>query len=119
MAQFGFTFKIKPEMKEEYKKAHDNIWPDYAKAVRDAGITNQSIFYKKDGTIFIYQESDDPERSLKIIADNPLNTKWQKEMEKFILKEGNIPIDSPDKKGSVLEEFRPEVEIMEQVFYQK
>lgn len=119
MVQFGFTFKIKPEMKEEYTKAHDNIWPEYANAVRDAGITNQSIFYQKDGTLFIYFESEDPEKSLNILSKNPLNDKWQKEMERFLLKEDNKSVNDSQKKGSALEEFRPEVEILEQVFYQK
>ena len=119
LVQFGFTFKIKPEMKAEYKEAHDNIWSEYADAVRNAGITNQSIFYRKDGTLFLYFESEDPEKSLKIISKNPLNDKWQREMEKFLLKEDSKYVGSSPKKGSALEEFRPEVEILEQVFYQK
>ena len=105
-------------MKEEYKKAHDNIWPEYAKAVRAAGILNQSIFYKKDGTLVIYFESDDPEKSLATIKKKPLNTKWQKEMDKFIAKaENNKSRQDVEGKGSALREMRPEVEILELIFY--
>ena len=107
-------------MKDEYKKAHDNIWPEYAKAVRDAGIVNQSIFYKPDGTVIIYFESSNPEKSLEKIAKNPLNIKWQKEMGKFIAKsEESKTYKSLKKESPVLKEFRPEVEIQEQVFYRE
>jgi arylsulfatase len=36
--------KLKPGMGEEYKKRHDAIWPELSKAIRDAGISDFSIF---------------------------------------------------------------------------
>jgi L-rhamnose mutarotase len=38
------------------KKAHDEIWPDMARAIRRSGIHNYSLFFRPDGTLFGYLE---------------------------------------------------------------
>ena len=45
MQRIGFTMKIKPELKDQYKKAHDEIWPELAKAINDYGMHNYSIYF--------------------------------------------------------------------------
>ncbi len=104
MKQYGFIFKIKPEMKAEYKKAHDEIWPDLAKAIRDSGIRNYSIFFRKDGTLFAYCEAEDLNKSLAQLGKTEVNARWQKAMDKFFVK------NDPTILG-------PEIEFVEQVFY--
>ncbi len=104
MTRVGSIFKIKPELKDEYKKAHDEIWPELAKAIKDAGISNYSIYFRKDGTLFSYLETDNYEKAMKELAKTDVNTRWQKHMEKYFIKE--------DK--SIL---GPEIEILEEVFH--
>lgn len=117
MKQFGFYLKIKPEMKKEYKDAHDKIWPDYIKLLREAGLKNQSTFYREDGTLFLYFEAEDPEESLNKIADHPLNLKWQKEMKKFFKQKPKTKIREPDSNIDLLR-IRPEVEILEPIYHE-
>jgi L-rhamnose mutarotase len=45
MAINAFKMKLKPGALAEYKKRHDEIWPELAKAHSDAGISDYSIFY--------------------------------------------------------------------------
>ena len=104
MIRVGSIFKIKPELKAGYKKAHDEIWPELAKAIKDAGISNYSIYFRKDGTLFSYLETDNYEKAMKELAKTDVNTRWQKHMEKYFVKE--------DK--SIL---GPEIEILEEVFH--
>jgi L-rhamnose mutarotase len=104
MKRFGFVFRMKPEMKDEYKKAHDEIWPDMAAAIRQSGIHNYSIFFRKDGTLFGYLESEDPEKAFEHLGGQEVNTRWQKAMDKFFVK------SDPDLLG-------PEVEAIEEVFH--
>ena len=56
MLRIGSVFKIKPELKDDYKKDHDEIWPEYKKAIREAGLKNYSLafanFNQKLCTIF-------------------------------------------------------------------
>jgi len=104
MTRVGSIFKIKPELKAEYRKAHDEIWPELAKAIGDAGISNYSIYFRKDGTLFSYMETDDYEKSMAKLAKTDVNARWQEHMEKYFVKE--------DK--SIL---GPEIEILEEVFH--
>jgi len=104
MKRFAFLFKIKPELKAEYKKAHDEIWPEMADAISKSGIKNYSIFFRKDGTLFAYLESEDPEKAFKYLAEQEVNTRWQKAMDKFFIKENQ----------SIL---GPQIEQLEEVFH--
>jgi len=104
MAIVGFTFRIKPELKAEYKKAHDEIWPKMIKAIKDVGISNYSIFFRKDGTLFAYLETDNYEKAMVELVKKDVNTRWQKYMDKYFIKE--------DK--SIL---GPETEMLEEVFH--
>ena len=104
MKRFAFLFKIKPELKDEYKKAHDELWLDMAKAINDSGIRNYSIFFRKDGTLFAYLEAEDPEEAFAYIAKQEVNERWQKAMEKYFVKQ-DISI------------LGPEIEKIEEVFH--
>jgi L-rhamnose mutarotase len=104
MKRFAFIFRIKPGLKNEYKKAHDEIWPDMAQAIRDSGIKNYSIFFRKDGTLFAYLEAEDPEKSFEYIGKQEVNERWQNAMGKFFVKE------DPQILG-------PEMEVIEEVFH--
>lgn len=97
-------WKMKPEMKEQYKKDHDNIWPDMAKAIKDAGYKNYSIYFRKDGTMFAYLEHDNLEEGSKKMAATEVNSRWQKAMDKYFIK------NNPNIIG-------PEIEMLEEVFH--
>lgn len=104
MGRTAFIFKIKPELKEAYKKDHDEIWPELAQAIRDAGLRNYSIFFRKDGTLFAYVESDDFEKAMSELGKTEVNARWQKFMDKYFIK------TDPSVLG-------PEIEIIEEVFH--
>jgi L-rhamnose mutarotase len=86
MKRYGFLMRVKPELKAEYKKAHDEIWPDMAKAIRDSGIRNYSIYHYPDGTLFAYLEADNPAKSFEILGKTEVNARWQKAMDRFFVK---------------------------------
>ena len=86
MKRYGFLMRVRPELKAEYKKAHDEIWPDMAKAVRDSGIRNYSIYFHPDGTLFAYLEADNPAKSFEILGRTEVNARWQKAMDRFFVK---------------------------------
>jgi L-rhamnose mutarotase len=67
--------KIKPGVEKEYKRRHDEIWPEMAKVLKQAGISNYSIFLKDDLTLFAYLEVEDLEKQ-KALSKNPTVRKW-------------------------------------------
>jgi L-rhamnose mutarotase len=44
MTQRAFRMRIKPGMADEYKRRHDELWPDLGQALGEAGIYDYSIF---------------------------------------------------------------------------
>jgi L-rhamnose mutarotase len=67
----------------EYKRRHDEIWPEMVAALRSAGMHNYSIF--RDGSwLFAYLEVDDLERMQQALADDPTNARWQAYMRDMI-----------------------------------
>jgi L-rhamnose mutarotase len=83
MRRYAFVFRIKPELRAEYEKAHDEIWPDMARAIRDSGITNYSIFFRRDGLLFAYLEAEDPAAAFAYLGRQEVNARWQRAMEKY------------------------------------
>jgi len=82
----GFEMKIKPEMVEEYKQRHDDIWPEMSAALRRTGWSNYTIFFKDDGTLFGYAECEESfQASLDGMAGEEINQKWQDDMAQFFL----------------------------------
>ena len=48
MSMRAFRMKLKPGQVEEYKRRHDDIWPELSQALRDAGIYDYAIFLDEE-----------------------------------------------------------------------
>ena len=44
MHRVAFKMKLFPGKEEEYKKRHDELWPDLEQLLKQAGISEYSIF---------------------------------------------------------------------------
>ncbi|WP_116130732.1 L-rhamnose mutarotase [Tropicimonas sp. IMCC34043] len=56
MEQIAFAMQLKPGVAAEYQKRHDEIWPELVAALKDAGISDYSIFLDEaTGTLFAVQ----------------------------------------------------------------
>ena len=57
MYRHAFKMKLKPGVIAEYKKRHDEIWPELARELREAGISDYSIFLDEETlTLFAVQK---------------------------------------------------------------
>ncbi|MCH1982393.1 L-rhamnose mutarotase [Ruminococcus sp. OA3] len=57
MTRKAYVYKLKPGMKEEYRKRHDNIWPELSRQMTKKGIHNYTIWFY-DNNLFAYYELD-------------------------------------------------------------
>lgn len=48
MTIHAFKMKLKPGVIEEYRRRHDEIWPELSKAISAAGIYDYSIFLDEE-----------------------------------------------------------------------
>jgi L-rhamnose mutarotase len=103
MQRVGFMLKVKQEHIAEYKRHHENVWPEMQAALTRAGWHNYSLFIRPDGLIFGYVEAAESfQQSLDNMAKEPINAQWQDFMAPFF--EG-IPGLHADKQMEQLEPY--------------
>lgn len=72
--------KLKPGMAAEYKKRHDEIWPELAAAIRQAGISDYSIFLDEEtDTLFAVQKLA-PNHTAVDLRKLPILHEWWESM---------------------------------------
>lgn len=79
MTQHAWILEIRPGYEDEYKKRHDEIWPDVVAETRAAGVCNYSIF-RHGLTLFGYFETDDLERAIQLMSEGEANRRWDEHM---------------------------------------
>jgi L-rhamnose mutarotase len=78
MKRIGFILKVKQDMIEEYKKHHENVWPEMQEALRRTGWHNYSLFMRDDGLLFGYYETPESHQAaVEGMSKEPVNQRWQ------------------------------------------
>ena len=55
--KIAFAMKMKPGCTAEYKKRHDEIWPELSQLLKDNGISDYTIFLEEaSNTLFAVQQ---------------------------------------------------------------
>ncbi len=75
MGHHAWVLEVRPGYEEEYKKRHDDIWPEMLEALRKAGIRNYNIF-RYGLTLIGTFETDDLEKTIAFLKDDPVNARW-------------------------------------------
>jgi L-rhamnose mutarotase len=77
LKRFGSIIRLKEEKLKEYRKYHDNIWPEISTMIRECNMRNYSIYYK-DGMLFSYFEyiGEDFEGDMDKMAADPKTQEW-------------------------------------------
>lgn len=57
MKRLAFKMQLNPGQKAEYKRRHQEIWPELRKLLKEAGISEYSIFFDEESsTLFAFQK---------------------------------------------------------------
>lgn len=76
MRRHAFKMFLNPGMKAEYKKRHDEIWPELVSLLAEAGISNYSIHLDEGThTLFGYLERTDG-HTMDDLPQHPVMKKW-------------------------------------------
>lgn len=76
MIRNAFKMKLKPGFEAEYKKRHDEIWPELSAALTEAGISDYSIFLDEESlTLFAVQKLA-PGHTADLLPSHPIVKKW-------------------------------------------
>lgn len=87
MQKYCFTLDLvdEPQLIAEYKRYHQNVWPEIKKSITDAGIINMEI-YLLGNHLFMLMEADASfgfEKKAEMDAINPKVQEWEKLMWKY------------------------------------
>jgi L-rhamnose mutarotase len=84
MQRVAFQLKVRTEMIEDYRRAHEEVWPVMLDALRRHGWHNYSLFMRPDGTLFGYFETPSSfEDALSGMAGEEVNERWQAAMQPY------------------------------------
>jgi len=68
--------KLKPGGAAEYKRRHDELWPELARVLREAGISDYSIFLdERTSTLFAVQTLT-ADNTAHLLPQHRLVRKW-------------------------------------------
>jgi L-rhamnose mutarotase len=80
MTRAAFTMKLKPGFQAEYKRRHDEIWPELVRELESAGIADYSIYLDESTlTLFAFQKLKDHNTS-EHLPTQAVVKKWWKYM---------------------------------------
>jgi L-rhamnose mutarotase len=85
----AFKMKLFPGLEAEYKKRHDEIWPELVALLKATGISEYSIFLDEEtNSLFGVLKADDP-KELDNLPQHAVMQKWWAYM-------GDIMESNPD-----------------------
>ena len=76
MTTRAFRMKLRPGTVEQYKRRHDELWPDLAMALRDAGIYDYSIFLDEETLHLFAVLKLRPDNRIDELPKQPVMQKW-------------------------------------------
>jgi len=76
MKRNAFKMKLKPGFEAEYKKRHDEIWPELSSEISKAGVSDYSIYLDEETlTLFAFQKLSEV-NTAEDLPRNPMVRKW-------------------------------------------
>lgn len=85
MQRLCFTFDIYEGKEAEYKKRHDEIWPELVAAIKEAGFRNYSLFRRGTQIVGYCEFEVNMEKSFAKLGEHEANARWAKWFEDIIV----------------------------------
>lgn len=76
MDQIAFTMQLNPGMEAEYRARHDDIWPELADLLRQAGIADYSIFLDPETHVLFAVLRRREDHSMDTLSLEPVMQRW-------------------------------------------
>ena len=101
--QIAFRMNLHPGRAAEYRKRHDEIYPELAQALRDAGVSDYSIWLDAEANhLFgILTRTDD--HTMDALPDTEIVKRWWAHMADIMATDAdNVPVQIPLKRVFLL-----------------
>ncbi|MCF6408022.1 L-rhamnose mutarotase [Chitinophaga filiformis] len=92
----AFKMRLKPGCKEEYRKRHDEIWPELKQLLKDNGVSDYTIFLDEETNILFAVQQQDGEQSSQDLGKLPIVQRWWAYMADIMdTNEDHSPVTTP------------------------
>ena len=96
MQRLAFKMYLNEGQKEEYKKRHNELWPELRQLLKSAGVSEYSIFLDEETNILFAFQKVSGEGSSQDMGSNPIVQKWWAYMADIIeANDDNSPVMVP------------------------
>lgn len=75
-----FKMKLNPGMEAEYRKRHDEIWPDLVDLLHDAGISDYTIHLDPETNLLIGVLTRTKTHKMADLPSHPVMKRWWADM---------------------------------------
>lgn len=94
--KYAFTMQINPGMESEYRRRHDEIWPELVRLLKEAGVEDYSIHLDREsGTLFgvLWRSAD---HRMDDLPGHPVMKRWWAHMADIMATNpDNSPVAKP------------------------
>jgi len=87
MERYAWRGKVKEGCAEEYKKRHDEIWPEMTAVLKEAGVCNYSIYLSGLDLFGYYECEKGLEHAARVQRESPAVKKWDEYMKDILIME--------------------------------
>ena len=74
--KIAFVMKLKPGNEAEYEKRHDEIWPELSRTLKQAGVSDYSIFLEKSTLKLFGVLKRSENHGMDTLPLDPIVKKW-------------------------------------------
>lgn len=94
--RLAFKMKVHPGVIGEYKKRHDQLWPELRELLKEAGIFEYSIFYDQETHYLFAFQKQAGEKGSQDLGSTEIVKKWWKYMADIMeTNPDNSPVSVP------------------------
>lgn len=76
MERICFRFEIYPGQEAEYKRRHDEIWPELVEAIKECGLANYSLFRRQQEIVAYVECHPDAATAFEKLSGYEANDRW-------------------------------------------
>jgi len=76
LEKYAFKMTLNPGMEAEYRKRHDEIWPDLVDLLHDAGVSDYSIHLDPETNVLFGVLTRPKNHKMASLPDHPVMKRW-------------------------------------------
>ena len=88
----AFALRLLPGAMVEYKRRHDELWPEMRAMLLEAGILRYEIYLHAETNLLFAHIERRRDHRMDTIPDNPVARRWQQHMAGLIAQENGQPV---------------------------